>query len=114
MNAGFKGHLFVDDAFTQDGKALRGASEERWGLQWPDERTPQLLPSGPSVVESGSPRIATIDADRQAEIVRAGAAARWEKYYRHYPEKLKERQEREARKTGKVGRPPKPKAQAEK
>ena len=54
--------------------------------------------------------LATIDAGRQAEIVRAGATARWEQYYRDHPEKLKERQEREARKTGKVGRPPKPKA----
>ena len=49
--------------------------------------------------------LATIDADRQAEIVRAGAKERWEQYYRDHPEKLKARQERETRKTGKVGRP---------
>jgi hypothetical protein len=51
--------------------------------------------------------LATIDVDRQAEIVRAGAAARWEQYYKDHPEKLKARQEREARKTGKPGRPKK-------
>jgi hypothetical protein len=49
--------------------------------------------------------LATIDADRQAEIVRAGVKARWEQYYRDHPEKFKARKEREARKTGKVGRP---------
>lgn len=51
--------------------------------------------------------LATLDADRQAEIAQAGAKARWKQYYTAHPEKLKARQEREARKTGKVGRPPK-------
>jgi hypothetical protein len=50
-----------------------------------------------------------IDADRQAEIARAGATARWEQYYRDHPEKLKERKKREARKTSRVGRPRKAK-----
>ena len=50
--------------------------------------------------------LATIAPDRQAQIVREGAKARWEAYYAAHPEKLKARLEREARKgTRKRGRP---------
>jgi len=48
-----------------------------------------------------------IAPDRQAEIVREGAKARWDAYYAAHPEKLKAKLEREARKgTRKRGRPP--------
>lgn len=52
--------------------------------------------------------LATIDPDRQAEIARQGAKARWAAYYAANPEKLRAKLERESRK-GKVmrGRPPK-------
>jgi len=51
--------------------------------------------------------LAMIAPDRQAEIVREGAKARWDAYYAAHPEKLKAKLEREARKgTRKRGRPP--------
>ncbi len=55
-----------------------------------------------STVEAGSrggrakvPKgLATMDADQKAKIIRAGAKARWEKYYREHPEKLKAKRAR--------------------
>jgi len=45
---------------------------------------------------------------------RAAVNARWAKYYKEHPEKLKARQEREARRGSKRGRPPKAKRKAAK
>jgi len=49
--------------------------------------------------------------DEASALAEGAAKARWDAYYRAYPEKLKARQEREARKGMRPrGRPPKKKA----
>ena len=53
----------------------------------------------------GKARAASLSPKELSEQARKAIDARWERYYRDHPEKLKERREREARKTGKVGRP---------
>ena len=55
--------------------------------------------------KGGRARAANLSERELKAASKAAATARWERYYRDHPEKLKARQEREARKTGKVGRP---------
>lgn len=46
--------------------------------------------------------LARMSPEQRGEIVRSGAKARWDAYYKAHPEKLKAKREREARKrTGK-------------
>jgi hypothetical protein len=56
--------------------------------------------------KGGKARAANLSAKELSESARTAVNARWEKYYREHPEKLKARREREGRKTGKVRRLP--------
>jgi predicted metal-dependent peptidase len=50
-----------------------------------------------AAVELALKRAESLSPEEREKIGRDAIAARWEKYYREHPEKLKERQEREAR-----------------
>ena len=59
--------------------------------------------------KGGKARARNLSAEELTAGARTAVKARWEKYYRDHPDKLKARKEREARKTGKIGRPTKAK-----
>ena len=54
----------------------------------------------------GKARARKLSAEELSAGARTAVNARWEKYYRDHPDKLKARKEREARKAGKMGRRP--------
>lgn len=56
--------------------------------------------------KGGKARAANLSAEELTAGARTAVKARWEKYYREHPEKLKVRKERETRKTSKVRRLP--------